>query len=136
LADSGLPPIAKDCHISIFDCIFVSGVLSQIGAFQNSRCLFFATGYQTNFISPLDVGQFCPISRGRRQDVERRTRAPGISRRRSESNHEAMSDSRGGLTPMSPKRDRFIAQVKQLAAKKGPKFQQQIWRGKGGHAMI
>jgi hypothetical protein len=37
---------------------------------------------------------------------------------------------------MSPKRDRFIAQVKQLAVKKGLKFQQQIWRGKGGHAMI
>lgn len=37
---------------------------------------------------------------------------------------------------MSPKRERFIAQLKQLAAKKGLKFRQQIWRGKGGHAMI
>jgi hypothetical protein len=37
---------------------------------------------------------------------------------------------------MSQKRDRFIAQVKQLAETKGVTFRQQVWRGKGGHAMI
>jgi hypothetical protein len=37
---------------------------------------------------------------------------------------------------MSHKRDRFIAQLRQLAKDKGLTFRQEQWRGKGGHAMI
>ena len=37
---------------------------------------------------------------------------------------------------MSHKRERFIAQLKQLAKNKGLTFRQEVWRGKGGHAMI
>ncbi len=37
---------------------------------------------------------------------------------------------------MSQKRDRFVAQLKQLAKDKGLKFRLVKWRGKGGHAMI
>lgn len=37
---------------------------------------------------------------------------------------------------MSHKRERFIAQLKQLAKGKGLTFRQEVWRGKGGHAMI
>jgi len=37
---------------------------------------------------------------------------------------------------MVQKRDRFIAQLKQLASDKGLKFREQKWRGKGGHAMV
>jgi hypothetical protein len=37
---------------------------------------------------------------------------------------------------MSRKRDRFIAQLRQLAKDKGLTFRQEEWRGKGGHAMI
>jgi hypothetical protein len=35
---------------------------------------------------------------------------------------------------MSHKRDRFIAQLRQLAKDKGLTFRQEEWRGKGGHA--
>jgi hypothetical protein len=34
------------------------------------------------------------------------------------------------------KRDVFVAQLKKLASKKGLKVRQEVWRGKGGHAMI
>jgi len=34
------------------------------------------------------------------------------------------------------KRERFIAQLKQLAKDKRLTFRQEVWRGKGGHAMI
>jgi hypothetical protein len=37
---------------------------------------------------------------------------------------------------MAQKRDRFIAQVEQLAKNKGMKTRIERWRGKGGHAMI
>jgi predicted RNA binding protein YcfA (HicA-like mRNA interferase family) len=37
---------------------------------------------------------------------------------------------------MAQKRDRFVAQVEQLAKNKGLKTQIQKWRGKGGHAML
>ena len=37
---------------------------------------------------------------------------------------------------MSRKRDRFIAQLRQLAKDKGLTFRHEQWRGKGGHAMI
>ncbi len=37
---------------------------------------------------------------------------------------------------MAHKRDRFIAYLKRLAGKKGLKFQEQKWRGKGGHTMV
>jgi hypothetical protein len=37
---------------------------------------------------------------------------------------------------MSHKRERFIAQLRQLAKDKGLTFRQEVWRGKGGHAMI
>jgi hypothetical protein len=37
---------------------------------------------------------------------------------------------------MSKKRDRFIAHLKQLAKAKRLTFRQEVWRGKGGHAMI
>jgi hypothetical protein len=37
---------------------------------------------------------------------------------------------------MSHKRDRSIAQLRQLAKDKGLTFRQEVWRGKGGHAMI
>jgi len=41
-----------------------------------------------------------------------------------------------GDISMSHKRDRFIAQLRQLAKGKGLTFRQEEWRGKGGHAMI
>ena len=34
------------------------------------------------------------------------------------------------------KRDRFIAELRQLAKERGLTFRQEQWRGKGGHAMI
>jgi len=37
---------------------------------------------------------------------------------------------------MSHRRDRFIAQLRQVAKDKGLTFRQEVWRGKGGHAMI
>jgi hypothetical protein len=37
---------------------------------------------------------------------------------------------------MSNKRDRFIAELKQLAKDRGLTFRKEEWRGKGGHAMI
>jgi hypothetical protein len=37
---------------------------------------------------------------------------------------------------MATKRQRFVAQLEQLAKDKGLTFRQEVWRGKGGHAMI
>lgn len=37
---------------------------------------------------------------------------------------------------MSNKRGRFIAELKQLAKDRRLTFRQEVWRGKGGHAMI
>jgi hypothetical protein len=37
---------------------------------------------------------------------------------------------------MSQRRDRFIAELRQLAKNRGLTFRLEQWRGKGGHAMI
>jgi hypothetical protein len=50
-------------------------------------------------------------------------------------NHADHGHIQGDIS-MSHKRDRFIAQLRQLAKDKGLTFRQEEWRGKGGHAMI
>lgn len=37
---------------------------------------------------------------------------------------------------MATKRDRFVAEVRELAKKRGLNFRLETWRGKGGHALL
>jgi hypothetical protein len=37
---------------------------------------------------------------------------------------------------MATKRDRFVAEVRELAKKRGLSFRLERWRGKGGHALV
>jgi hypothetical protein len=39
-------------------------------------------------------------------------------------------------SPAMDKRDKFIAEVKEEARKKGLSFRAEKWRGKGGHMMV
>jgi hypothetical protein len=37
---------------------------------------------------------------------------------------------------MATKRDRFVAEVRELAKQRGLNFRLEKWRGKGGHALL
>ena len=85
----------------------------------------------------LTFGQICPIKRGRAKLSEsvsdrKNHKSADVFARHQESGHE---QDRWEYTPVG-KRDKFVAELRQLARDKGLKFQEQKWRGKGGHAMI
>jgi len=59
-----------------------------------------------------------------------------VRRPAGEREHEWEEQDRLGEYTSMGKRDKFVAELRQLAKDKGLKFQVQKWRGKGRHAMV